>query len=178
MWEILFYRWRKYKGHERKTNVDAWGEIKKREWKWLVSNPGKRLISSSQQINNFLPNTTKISHLDASKQTNKQTNKYLLIKIIGHLIMISFYNSVFLAFDRIHIFCCDQNSMSVCGRKIYDDNCDLFLASRDFKCKERNWEFTKVHEGGPRPGHLHFTLFNRFKTVLLAPSGALVVIMV
>ena len=84
--------------------------------------------------------------------------------------MISFYNSVFLAFDRIHIFCCDQNSMSVCGRKIYDDNCDLFLASRDFKCKERNWEFTKVHEGGPRPGHLHFTLFNRFKTVLFTMS--------
>ena len=45
-------------------------------------------------------------------------------------------------------FCFDPNSMSLCGWKIYGDNCDLFLSSRDFKCKERNWEFTKVHEGG------------------------------
>ena len=45
-------------------------------------------------------------------------------------------------------FSFDPNSMSLCGWKIYGDNCDLFLSSRDFKCKERNWEFTKVHEGG------------------------------
>ena len=57
-----------------------------KEWKWLVSNPGERLISSSQQINNFLPNTTK-GITFRCKQTHKQTDKQQSIgyitKIIG-----------------------------------------------------------------------------------------------
>ena len=61
-------------------------------------------------------------------------------------------------------FCCDPNSMRIlCGWKIYGDNCDLFLSSRDFKCKERNWEFTKVHEGRC---DLHFRLLKRFQNCL------------
>ena len=100
------------------------------------------------------------------KQTIKQINKHYTMQERNKILLNTsvsntiLQNILYLMYLKSY-FCCDPNSMRIlCGWKIYGDNCDLFLSSRDFKCKERNWEFTKVHEGRC---DLHFRLLKRFQ---------------
>ena len=108
---------------------------------------------------------TQTNNQTNNKQTNKQINKhYTMQQRHKTLFNTSVSNTIlqnilYLMYLKSY-FCCDPNSMRIlCGWKIYGDNCDLFLSSRDFKCKERNWEFTKVHEGRCHP---HFRLSKQF----------------